>query len=55
MWLPMKGVLPGCDPAFPKNGPHTDGRKNGDFMELLLRRSLAQQITEETDCPVLVG
>jgi amino acid transporter/nucleotide-binding universal stress UspA family protein len=27
--------------------------RRGDFLELLLRQSLAQQITEETDCPVL--
>ena len=27
--------------------------RRGDFLELLLRRSLAQQITEQTNCPVL--
>jgi amino acid transporter/nucleotide-binding universal stress UspA family protein len=27
--------------------------RTGDFMELLLRRSLIQEITEETNCPVL--
>jgi amino acid transporter/nucleotide-binding universal stress UspA family protein len=27
--------------------------RTGDFLELLLRQSLAQQITEETNCPVL--
>ncbi len=27
--------------------------RTGDFLELLLRRSLIQEITEETDCPVL--
>ncbi len=27
--------------------------RTGDFLELLLRRSLVQQITEETSCPVL--
>jgi nucleotide-binding universal stress UspA family protein len=27
--------------------------RTGDFLELLLRQSLVQQITEETDCPVL--
>jgi amino acid transporter/nucleotide-binding universal stress UspA family protein len=29
------------------------GGRTGDFMELLLRRSLVQEITEETHCPVL--
>jgi amino acid transporter/nucleotide-binding universal stress UspA family protein len=29
------------------------GGRAGDFIELLLRRSLIQEITEETDCPVL--
>jgi nucleotide-binding universal stress UspA family protein len=27
--------------------------RTGDFLELLLRQSLVQQITEETHCPVL--
>jgi amino acid transporter/nucleotide-binding universal stress UspA family protein len=29
------------------------GGRTGDFIELLLRRSLIQEITEETECPVL--
>ena len=29
------------------------GGKTGDFLELLLGRSLAQEITEEASCPVL--
>ena len=29
------------------------GGKTGDFLELLLGRSLAQEITEEAACPVL--
>jgi hypothetical protein len=29
------------------------GGKTGDFLELLLGRSLAQEITEQSRCPVL--
>jgi hypothetical protein len=29
------------------------GGRGGDFLELLLAKSLAQEITERVDCPVL--
>ena len=48
-----EGVLQGLIQLSQKTDLILMAGRTGDFLELLLRRSLVQQITEETDCPVL--
>jgi nucleotide-binding universal stress UspA family protein len=48
-----EGVLQGVIKFSKKADLILMAGRTGDFLELLLRRSLVQQITEETDCPVL--
>ena len=48
-----KGVLQGVIRLSRKADLILMAGRTGDFLELLLRRSLVQQITEETSCPVL--
>jgi amino acid transporter/nucleotide-binding universal stress UspA family protein len=47
------GILQGVISLSQKADLILMGGRTGDFLELLLRRSLVQEITEETDCPVL--
>jgi amino acid transporter/nucleotide-binding universal stress UspA family protein len=48
-----EGVLQGVIKLSRKSDLILMAGRTGDFLELLLRQSLAQQITEETACPVL--
>jgi basic amino acid/polyamine antiporter, APA family len=48
-----EGVLRGVIKLSKKADLILMAGRTGDFIELLLRRSLIQEITEETDCPVL--
>ena len=48
-----EGVLQGVVKLSRKADLILMAGRTGDFLELMLRQSLVQQITEETDCPVL--
>lgn len=48
-----KGILQGLVQMTKKYDLLVMGGQTGDFLELLLRRSLTQEITEESHCPVL--
>jgi amino acid transporter/nucleotide-binding universal stress UspA family protein len=48
-----EGVLQGVIQLSQKSDLILMAGRTGDFLELMLRRSLVQQITEETHCPVL--
>ena len=47
------GILQGVISLSRKADLILMGGRTGDLLELLLRRSLVQEITEETRCPVL--
>ncbi len=48
-----EGILQGVTKMSQKSDLILMAGRTGDFLELLLRRSLIQEITEETNCPVL--
>ncbi len=51
--LPDTDILTGIVEESKKADMILMGGKTGDFLELLFGRSLAQEITEQSDCPVL--
>jgi len=48
-----KGILQGVIQLTRQADMMVMAGRSGDFIELLLRRSISQEITEESDCPVL--
>ena len=51
--LPDTDILTGIVEESKKADMIIMGGKTGDFLELLFGRSLAQEITEQSACPVL--